>query len=159
MNWKTIFVTLIMSVLMGGAALAQQEGNQSGGFLGIGGEQEQQAQQTFTGVVDQIDDDYVLVVGDRAYKLDIDEEQLVKGMILGQEVQVQGTMDENTIQAESVSRAGEMQEQPGTEQPMGTPAQPGGGQPQQPMGGTTGQPSGQPGQPMGTQEGNQTGSW
>jgi hypothetical protein len=118
MYWKAIIMTVMMSLILGGTAFAQQERNQDGGFLGIGGDQEQQ-QQTFTGVVDQIEDDYVLIVGDRAYKLDIDDEQLVRSMILGQEVQVRGTMDDDTIQAETVSRAGEMQEQPGMEQPRG----------------------------------------
>jgi hypothetical protein len=127
MHWKTVLMTVMMSLIVGGAAFAQQETNQTGGFLGIGGGQ-QQGQQTFTGVVDQVDDNYVLIVGDRAYKLDIDDDQLIKGMILGQEIEVQGTMDDETIQAETVNRAGEMQEQPGTEQPRSGTQQPGAAQ-------------------------------
>jgi hypothetical protein len=141
MNSKTILMTLIMTLILGGGVFAQQKGNRSEGFWGMGRSQEQQPQQTFTGVVDKVDGNYVLIVGDRAYRLDIDDEQLIRSMVLGQEVEVRGTMDEETIQAETMNRAGEMQEQPGM---------------QQPMGGTTGQPSGQP---MGTQERNQTRSW
>jgi hypothetical protein len=136
MQWKTIIMTVIMSLILGGAAFAQQD---TGGFLGIGEDQEQM-QQTFTGIVDKAGDEHVLIVGDRAYQLDIDDEEMVEGM-MGQEVEVRGTLEEETIQAESINPAGQMQEQPmgGTEQPST----------EQPMGGTE--------QPMEGQEGNQTG--
>jgi hypothetical protein len=117
MYWKTIIMTIVMSLIMGGAALAQQESNQTDGFLGIGGDQ-QQMEQTYTGVVDQVEDDYFLIVGDRVYQLEVDDEEMVQGMV-GQEVEVRGTLEEDTIQAESVDRAGMMQDQPmGGQQPM-----------------------------------------
>jgi hypothetical protein len=119
MYWKTIVMTMVMSLVLAGAALAQQDTNQSEGFLGIGGDQEMQ--QTFTGIVDKAGDEHVLIVGDKAYQLDVDDEEMVEGMI-GQEVEVRGTLEEETIQAESINPAGQMQ-QPmggtGTEQPMG----------------------------------------
>jgi hypothetical protein len=141
MQWKTIIMTVIMSLILGGAAFAQQDTGQTNGFLGIGEDQEQM-QQTFTGIVDKAGDEHVLIVGDRAYQLDVDDEEMVEGM-MGQEVEVRGTLEEETIKAESINPAGQQQEQPmgGTEQPMDST--------EQPMGGTE--------QPMEGQEGNQTG--
>jgi hypothetical protein len=140
---KTIIMTAIMSLVLAGAALAQQDTNQSEGFLGIGGDQ-QEMQQTFTGIVDKAGDEHVLIVGDKAYQLDVDDEEMVEGMI-GQEVEVRGTLEEETIQAESINPAGQMQ------QPMG------GTGTEQPMSGTGTDTGIGTEQPMGGQEGNQTG--
>jgi hypothetical protein len=59
-------------------------------------------QQTFTGTVDRAGDMYVLIVNGRAYELEADEEETVRNMV-GQQVDVQGTLEDRTIQAESIN--------------------------------------------------------
>jgi hypothetical protein len=161
MYWKALIMTIAMSLVMAGAAIAQQQDNQTDGFLGIGGGQQEQGQQTFTGTVDKAGEEHVLIVGDKAYQLDADDEEMVEGL-MGQEVEVLGTLEDETIQVDSINRAGESPMggtgQGTTEQPMGGYGT-GQNATEQPMGGTgTGQ--GTTEQPMGgnqTQQGNQTG--
>jgi hypothetical protein len=145
MYWKTMILTIAMSLIMAGAAIAQS--NQTDGYLGTG--QQEQGQQTFTGTIDKAGDEYVLIVGDKAYQLDADDEEMVEGL-MGQEVEVFGTLDEETIQVDTMNRAGES--------PMGGYGT-GQNATEQPMGGYgTGQNATE--QPMGgnqTQQGNQTG--
>jgi hypothetical protein len=92
--------------------------------------EDDQVVQTFTGTVDQIGDDYVLIVNGMAYELDVDE-QMVEGMI-GQQVEVQGRLEEQTIQAEAVHPAGQMNgplgTQPGEQRFPDEQQQPGWGQ-------------------------------
>jgi hypothetical protein len=123
MYWKTIIMTVVMSLIFAGAALAtgggqatgdqqQERAGQQDGVLGIG--DDPGMEQTFTGTLDRLEDDYVLIVEDRAYMLDVDE-QMVEGMV-GQEVEVRGTLDEETIDVQDVHRADEAMEMPGAGQ-------------------------------------------
>jgi hypothetical protein len=124
MYWKTTIMTVVMSLIFAGAALAtgggqatgdqqQERAGQQDGLLGIG--DDPGMEQTFTGTLDRIEDDYILIVEDRAYMLEVEDEQMVEGMI-GQEVEVRGTLDEETIEAQTVNPAGELGEQPGAGQ-------------------------------------------
>jgi hypothetical protein len=70
------------------------------------GEQPAEGQQTFTGTVDRAGDNWVLIMDGTAYELDTDEEDMLQGMI-GQQVQVIGTLDGQTIEADSIQRAGQ----------------------------------------------------
>jgi hypothetical protein len=68
---------------------------------------EQQAgQQTFTGTVDRAGDNWVLIMDGTAYELNMDDEDMLEGM-MGQQVQVMGTLDGQTIEADSIQRAGQ----------------------------------------------------
>ena len=122
---------------MGGGEQQQQE--QQPGVQERAGEQdqygqqqpmagEQQAQQTFTGTVDRAGDNYILIMDGTAYELEVDDEEMVRGMV-GQEVEVLGTLDGQTIQADTVSPSGQGMQQPmGGEQQPGDQQQPGGQQ-------------------------------
>jgi hypothetical protein len=89
-------------------------------FFGIGQEQEkeqqEQPQQSFNGFLDRAGEEWVLVVGDRVYELEIEDEQQVQGL-MGRQVEVWGSIEEDTIQVDTVMQAGVILEQPETERP------------------------------------------
>jgi hypothetical protein len=74
--------------------------------------QQPMGQQTFTGTVDRAGDNYVLIMDGTAYELDYQDEDMVRGMV-GQQVEVIGTLDGQTIEAESINPSGQ---QPGAQQ-------------------------------------------
>jgi hypothetical protein len=114
MFWKTVLITMILSLIMAGTAISQQQQQNAtqndNGFLGGLFNGDDQPQQTFSGSVDRVGDDYVLLVGEKAYELDVDNEQLIEGFVLGQEVEVQGTLEDNVIQVERTRRADQEQD-------------------------------------------------
>jgi hypothetical protein len=71
--------------------------------------EQQQMQQTFTGTVDRAGDNWVLIMDGTAYELEVDDEEQVRGM-MGQEVEIQGTLDGQTIQAETIQPSGQGQQ-------------------------------------------------
>jgi hypothetical protein len=79
------------------------------------GEQLESGQQTFTGTVDKAGDMYVLIVNGRAYELEADEEETVRNMV-GQQVDVRGTLEDRTIQAESINPSAQGIGTPGAQQ-------------------------------------------
>jgi hypothetical protein len=74
--------------------------------------QQPMGQQTFTGTVDRAGDNFVLIMDGTAYELDYQDEDMVRGMV-GQQVEVMGTLDGQTIEAESINPSGQ---QPGAQQ-------------------------------------------
>jgi hypothetical protein len=107
--------------------IGQQQQQQQQQPSGIG--QQQAGAQSFTGTVDRAGDMYVLIVNGSAYELDADDEEMVRGMI-GQEVSVRGTLEDDTIQVQTINRAGQGQ-QGGydTRGQVGSGTAPGGQQP------------------------------
>jgi hypothetical protein len=89
----------------GGAVVQPRAGEQAG----VG------QQQTFTGTVDRAGDMHVLIVNGSAYELDAENEEQLRSMI-GQRVEVRGTLDDDTIQAQSINRVGETGTSPGSQQ-------------------------------------------
>jgi hypothetical protein len=69
-------------------------------------DQQQQGQQTFTGTVDRAGDNYILIVNGTAYELEYQDEDMVENMV-GQQVEVTGSLDGQTIEAESINPAGQ----------------------------------------------------
>jgi hypothetical protein len=108
--------------------IGQQQQQQQQQPSGIG--QQQAGAQSYTGTVDRAGDMYVLIVNGRAYELDADDEEMVRGMI-GQEVSVRGTLEDDTIQVQTINRAGQGQQQGGydTRGQVGSGTAPGGQQP------------------------------
>jgi hypothetical protein len=100
MHLQTIILTIIMSLVMGGALFAQQETDQTGVVPGVG-EEHRQPIEGFTGTLDREGEEYVLKVGDRTYQLEAVDEQMAQEMV-GQEVEVRGFLEEETIQAETI---------------------------------------------------------
>jgi hypothetical protein len=107
--------------------ISQQQQQQQQQPSGIG--QQQSGAQSFTGTVDRAGDMYVLIVNGSAYELDADDKEMVRGMI-GQEVSVRGTLEDDTIQVQTINRAGQGQ-QGGydTRGQLGSGTAPGGQQP------------------------------
>jgi hypothetical protein len=114
MFWKTVLITMVLSLIMAGTAISQQQQQNAtqndNGFLGGLFNGNDQPQQTFSGSIDRVGDDYVLLVGEKAYELDVDNEQLIEGFVLGQEIEVQGTLEDNVIQVERTRRADQEQQ-------------------------------------------------
>jgi hypothetical protein len=106
MPWNTPVVIVIMWLILGGTAFAQKHTIQPVGFFGFG-EDREQPRQTFSGAVDKVEDAYVLIAGeDQVLQLEVDEEQLIENFVLGQEVEVKGTLEENTITVAAIYRPG-----------------------------------------------------
>jgi hypothetical protein len=101
---------------MGGGEQQQQQ-EQQPGVQERAGEQpadqqwgeQQQMQQTFTGTVDRAGDNWVLIMDGTAYELDVEDEEQVRGM-MGQEVEIRGTLDGQTIQADTIQPSGQGQQ-------------------------------------------------
>ena len=146
MRWKITVMTLVMGLLLGGAAFARQGTDQADGLAGPEGGAEQV--QSFTGVLEKEGEDYLLMVGERSYRIEIDDEERVE-QLLGQEVEVRGIVEEETIHAEAVAASHDVGVGPGAgeqsgEQPMS------GQEPGQELEQETGQETGQePGQGLG----------
>jgi hypothetical protein len=97
----------------------QEDGQTPKEFFGIGQEQEgeqEQPQQSFNGILDRAGEEWVLVIGNRAYLLEVEDEQQVQGL-MGRQVEVWGNMEEDIIEVDTVMRAGVILEQPETERP------------------------------------------
>jgi hypothetical protein len=131
MHLQTIILTLIMSLVMGGAVFAQQETDQTGVAPGVG-EEHRQPIEGFTGTLDREGEEYVLKVGERTYQLEAVDEQMAQEMV-GQEVEVRGFLEEETIQAETIYPTEALPEDPFGQIPD---QQMEGGASEQPMGGT-----------------------
>jgi hypothetical protein len=96
----------------------QEDGQTPKEFFGIGQEQERdQQQQSFNGILDRAGEEWVLVIGNRAYLLEIEDEQQVQGL-MGRQVEVWGSIEEDIIEVDTVMRAGVILEQPETERPL-----------------------------------------
>jgi hypothetical protein len=110
MPLKTPIVIVILWLILGGAAFAQKHSIQPVGFFGFG-EDREQPRQTFSGAVDKVEDAYVLIAGeDQVLQLEVDEEQLIERFVLGQEVEILGSLEENTLEVAAIHRPGQKPE-------------------------------------------------
>jgi hypothetical protein len=72
------------------------------GFQGIGPER---PQHTYSGFLERSGDEYVLKVGDRAFRLEAEDDRQLEGL-LGRMVEVWGVAEGDTIRVDSVLRSG-----------------------------------------------------
>jgi hypothetical protein len=146
MNMKIILAAAALALIMSGAAVAQQEVPQAGDPQGPDLRHEQLVQE-YVGTLEREGDEYLLMVGDQEYRLEVDEQERLEQLV-GEEVAVRGILEQETIRAEAVGASRDVGVGPGAperngEQPMtGQEVEPGlgpggtypqGWMPQQPM--------------------------
>jgi hypothetical protein len=101
-----VLFVVVLVLFLAGAAFAQQMTMQHAGLFGFG-ENQSQPRQTFSGAVDRVGNDYVLIAADDVvYQLEVEEEMLIEGFVLGQEVEVLGILEEHTIDVAAIHRPG-----------------------------------------------------
>jgi hypothetical protein len=89
---KTLLAAIVLCLFMAGTASAQHDETVVTNMIPGKG---------FIGVVDKVDGEYVLDVGDRVFLLEHEDKEMLEGLV-GQEVEVIGSLEEDTIQAEQV---------------------------------------------------------
>jgi hypothetical protein len=101
-----VLFVVVLVLFLAVAAFAQQMTIQHAGLFGFG-ENQSQPRQTFSGAVDRVGNDYVLIAADDVvYQLEVEEEMLIEGFVLGQEVEVLGILEEHTIDVAAIHRPG-----------------------------------------------------
>jgi hypothetical protein len=121
MNMKIILAAAALALIMSGAAVAQQEVPQAGDPPGPDLRHEQLVQE-YVGTLEREGDEYLLMVGDQEYRLEVDEQERLEQLV-GQEVAVRGILEQETIRAEAVGASHDVGVGPGAperngEQPM-----------------------------------------